>query len=137
MSKDEAVEKLRSTIAKHEERISRLEALIKSEPEASRTTPSIKDFFREKNPQDDLQKTLAVGYYLEKYEGLSSFNVTDIDKSLRDAKEPIPENLNDKMNKNINKKYMMGAKEKKEGKKACGLTAKGETYVESGFAKNK
>ena len=135
--KIDTIAEVKKVLEEHEKRISQLEGLSKTKPETVTTKPSIKDFIRSKKPEDDLQKTLAIGYYLEKFERFSSFNVKDLDKGFRDAKQPVPQNINDKVNKNVEKDYIMEAEEKKDGKLAWVLTAEGEEYVESGFQEKK
>lgn len=136
MSNEEILE-IKKQVEDHEKRISELEAIAQTKPELVTKKLYIKDFIRSKKPKDDVQKTLAIGYYLEKYEGFSSFNVIDLDKGFRDAKQTVPPNINDKVNKNIDKQYIMRDKKKKDGKLAWRLTADGEEYVESDFTEKK
>jgi hypothetical protein len=120
----------------HERRISALEGMpekLKSEGKKL----SIKEFILTKNPIDDVQKTLIIGYYLEHFEGADKFNVKDLTEGFRLAREPIPMNVNDKVNLNIAKGYMMAAKEKKDKFKAWVLTNTGERFVEDGFKEKK
>jgi len=120
----------------HERRISALEGMpekLKSEGKKL----SIKEFILTKNPIDDVQKTLVIGYYLEHFGGADSFNVRELAESFRLAREPVPANVNDKVNLNISKGYMMAAKEKKDKFKAWVLTNSGEKFVESGFEEKK
>ena len=131
--KIDTIAEVKKVLEEHEKRISQLEGLSKTKPETVTTKPSIKDFIRSKKPEDDLQRTLAIGRYLEKYEGFSTFNISDLEKGFRDAKEPVPDNINDKANKNTGKNYLMEAKKKKDNKKAWCLRVKGEEYVDSGF----
>ena len=80
---------------------------------------------------------LVFGYYLEHVEGLGSFNVADLVSIFRSAKEPLPKNINDVINKNINPgKFIMDAAEKKDEKKAWVLTSTGEKYVEEELKKS-
>jgi len=95
---------------------------------------SIKEFIISKKPSNDVQKTLAIAFYVEQYEGLQSFNVDDLGNGFRLAKEPVPQNLNDKVNMNIRKGHLMESKEKKDNKKAFTLTNSGEKYVENNFS---
>ncbi|MDO9183716.1 MAG: hypothetical protein Q7U04_14980 [Bacteriovorax sp.] len=97
---------------------------------------SVTEFLSTKMPHSDVQKTLAIAYYLEKYEHLNSFNVDDIKSHFRLARQPLPQNVNDKININIKKGYIMDAEEKKDSKKAWIVTNSGLEIVESGF-KNK
>lgn len=96
---------------------------------------TIKEFVLEKNLKGDVQKTLIIAYYLEKHENMSSFNVDDLAKYFRLAKEAVPGNLNDKINMNIRKGHIAEASEKKDGKKAWYLTSTGENYVEQELKK--
>ncbi len=96
---------------------------------------SIKEFLLVKKPKDDVQRTLLIGYYLEKYRHIPSFNVRDLEEGLREAKEPIPGNINDKVNINIKSGCLMEAAEKKDKLKAWTLTVTGEQLVERDLKK--
>lgn len=93
-------------------------------------TLSIKEYILAKRPIDDNQKILAIAYFLEQYDGLSSFNAKDLADGFSKAKEKAPANINDRANKIINKTgYLMEAKEKKDNLKAWLLTNSGEYFV--------
>ncbi len=79
----------------------------------------------------DVQKVLALGYFLEYMEDMESFNVSDIETAFRAAKEKPPKNINDAVNKNIAHGFLMDTADKKDSKKAWCLTSTGEKYVES------
>ena len=98
---------------------------------------SVKEFILLKRPSGDVQKALSIAYYLEKNESMSSFNVEDLAHYFQLAKEPTPQNLNDKINMNIKKGHVMEAREKKENKKAWVITNTGEQIVESNFKETK
>ena len=126
---------LEKILKNHEERIVGLEKILLSgsnslSPSITKKI-SIKEFLLEKSPKSDVQKTLCIGYFLEKYEGYESFNLKDIEDGFRMSKEPVPGNINDKINKNIAQDFLMEAKEKKDSKKAWTLTRIGETEVEA------
>ena len=127
-------------IAKLEERVSALEGAEIANPENPKPTRtkdiSIREFLLARKPSGDVQKTLAIGYYLETHEKISPFNISDLTKYFELAKEPTPENINDKINLNIKKGHLTEAKNKKENKKAWIVTNSGEQFLESGF-KNK
>jgi hypothetical protein len=95
---------------------------------------SVKEFMLQKRPSNDVEKTLAIAYFLEKFAGLASFNVDDLGKYFQLAKEATPTNLNDKVNLNIKKGHLAEAKEKKERRKAWIVTNSGEKFVEGGFS---
>jgi len=97
---------------------------------------SIKEFFIEKNPSKDYEKTLVIGYYLENYFGLKSFKVKDLEEGYKSAKEKAPGNINYKIVQNIQKGYMMEVKEVDGKLKAWSLTNTGEKVIEEGFNKN-
>lgn len=94
---------------------------------------SIREFLIEKKPSNDVEKTLAIGYYFEKYGGVSSFNVDDLQQGYEKAKEKRPINLNDKVNLNIKKGHIAEASEKKNNKKAWYVTNSGATFLENNF----
>lgn len=98
---------------------------------------SIKEFLLSKKPNSDVQKALVIGYYLEKYEGYSSFNVPDLEKGFRSAKETVPNNINLCIIRNVQKGHLAEAKEEKNNLKAWYLTNTGGIFVESNFAKGK
>jgi hypothetical protein len=127
------IAKIIEKIEDHERRITSLEKLFAGKPEVIKKI-SVNEFLLEKNPEDELQKVLAIAYYLEKYEGYQVYNVKDIDNQYRSAKEKPPLNLSDKLQKNVKKGYLMEAKEKKDGLKAYTLTNKGLKFVEANFS---
>lgn len=137
MIPDEEIIEIKKKLEEHEKRISKLESSFQTKPETIKKELSIKEFILLKKPKGDVQRTLAVGYYLEKYENLSLFNVKDLEKGFRSAKERVPGNINDKAYQNIKRGYMMEAEEKKDDLKAWVLTNSGERYVENGFKKEK
>jgi len=131
----EEITKINKKLDDHEARILKLERLLQTKPEVIKKKMSIKEFILQKNPKDDVGKALAIGYYLEKFGGLHSFNSKDIEQGFQEAKEKIPSNVADKIYKNIAKGYIMETKEEKDGMKAYVLTNTGEKYVESGIKK--
>jgi hypothetical protein len=128
---------VKKKLEEHEERISRLEKLFQTKPQAIKKKVSIREFMLSKNPKNEMQKTLAIGYYLEKYDDLSSFNAKDLENGFRRAKEKIPGNINYQVIRNIQKGYMMEAEEKKDKRKAWYLTNSGEKYVDNNFEQEK
>jgi hypothetical protein len=92
---------------------------------------SAKEFLLGKSIKSETQKVLALGYFLEREEGLTSFNVPDLGTAFRAAREKLPANMNDIVNKNIARGFMMQAEEKKDSKKAWYLTSTGERFVEN------
>ncbi len=94
---------------------------------------SIRQFMVEKSPTDDVQRSLVIGYYLEKQSGLASFNAKDIEKGFLVSREKVPGNVADKILKNVWKGHMMQVKDDKDSLKAYVLTNAGTKFVESGI----
>lgn len=92
---------------------------------------SAKEFLLTKGAQSEVQKALALGYFLEHMEGMESFNVADLESAFRSAKEKLPKNMNDAANKNVARGFLMEAETKKDSKKAWCLTSTGERHVEN------
>jgi len=135
MPLNEEIIEIKKRLEEHERRISKLEGLPQGKSAVAKKS-SVKEFILSKKVKDEVQKTLAIGYYLENYEGLTSFNVKDLEGGFRKAKEQIPGNINDKVNLNIAKGHMMDAKEKKDKLKAWVLTNSGEKFVQNDFQKD-
>lgn len=96
---------------------------------ASSKKLSPKEFLLTKKYSGDVEKTLVLAYYLEYINSEEPFNVSDLQKVYKVAKEKAPKNLNDMINKNINKGYLTDANEKKDKKMAWVLTSSGEKFV--------
>jgi len=139
MQLDKEILEIKKRLNEHEERLAKLEGSYETEPKVLRKSVSINEFMRSQKPNDDVQKTLAVGYYLEKYEGLTSFNAKDLENAFQRLKVPKSQtiNFNYKAIRNIQQGYMNETKEKKDKQKAWVLTKLGEEYVERGFQKEK
>lgn len=129
----EEFSKIKRKLEEHEKRISKLEKLLQTKPEVSKKKISIKEFILQKQPKNDVQRALAIGYYLENYQGFSCFNFRDVRHGFRRARERVPTNVADKIQQNIAKGHMMEANEEKDGLKAYVLTNNGARFVESGF----
>jgi tRNA U34 5-carboxymethylaminomethyl modifying enzyme MnmG/GidA len=130
-------EEITKILENHEKRVRELESLLKAESPRLQKRVSSKEFILKTNLQNDVQKTLAFGYYLEKYEGFQTFNTTDLETAFRDAKEGVPENINYKVIMNIKKGHIMEAKEKKDNLKAWNLTNSGEVFVETSLQQSR
>lgn len=125
-------ENIRSILENHEKRISALEKIIRTAPPPTIKKLSIREFILSKNPKKDVDKTLAIGYFFERYEKMNSFNVKDLKRGFAAAREKVPPNINDKINQNI-KKGMMMETDEKDNLTAWVLTNKGEKFVENYF----
>ena len=114
-----------------ETRVSALEKHFESGPSlATAKKESAKEFLLKKNIGSETQKVLALAYFAERQAGLISFNVTDLEATFRAAREKLPKNMNDAVNKNVARGFLMEAEQKKDSKKAWQLTATGERFVE-------
>jgi hypothetical protein len=117
-----------------EKRIEKLEGYISGLPSAGPIKGkklSAKEFLLTKELKADTQKVLALGHFLERMEGMASFNVSDLEAAFRSAKEKLPKNMNDAVNKNVARGFIMEAEGKKDLKKAWVLTSTGERHVEN------
>lgn len=120
-----------------ESRLERIEQLLTGSAVAhtNKQKPmSAKEFLQTKKITSDTQKAVALGYFLEHLGGMESFNVADLEAAFRSAKEKVPKNMNDAVNKNIARGFIDEASEKKDSKKAWYLTSTGERYVENELA---
>jgi hypothetical protein len=125
---------IEARFASLERRVGELEHLVQSTaprgPVAGKVL-SIREFMISKNPKTDVDRTLVVGYYLETHGNISPFNLGDLRGAFAQAKEQLPVNLSDAVNKNIQKGLVMEVPNGKDGFKAWVLTNSGEKQVAS------
>jgi hypothetical protein len=116
-----------------EKRIEKLEKLLLGAevPVSKVKKLAAKEFLMRTPARSDVQKVLTLGYFLEYVEGMTSFNVSDLEAAFRAAKEKLPTNINDAVNKNIAQGFLMEAEAKKDSRKAWYLTSTGEKRVGS------
>jgi isocitrate/isopropylmalate dehydrogenase len=115
------LDEIKKILSEHERRISNLENLVRSKPKKVEKHLSIKEFLLMKQPKKDVDKTLAIGYYLEHYKNISPFNAKDLENGFKEAREPPPKNINLTVIRNVEKGYIMEADEKKDNFKALGF----------------
>lgn len=133
------VDSLEFRVKMLEDRIDALEAAAKRSVHSSPYTTvadkqqSPKEFVLTKTPKSGVQKTLVLAYYFEVIAQHGAFNSDDLEAIFRAAKEKLPANINDMVNKNIQKGYLMEDADKKNNKKAWVLTATGEKCVNNNF----
>ncbi len=96
---------------------------------------SIQEYLLSKTPKNDVDKTLAIASYLEKYEKLKFYNKNDLEVSFKKAKDKPPLNINTKVYSNIKKGYMMEVNEKKDNLKCWCLTNSGIKFCKNDFRK--
>ena len=119
-------------LKKIEERLEAIEKLLFNIPAVvqSAKKTSIKEFLLERKPKSEVETTLYIGYFLEKFEIKESFGVEDLKIAFKAARIPSPKNINDTVNKNISKGYLMDAGKKEKGTRSWILTVSGENAVE-------
>jgi len=98
-------------------------------------TLSEKEYLLGKKPTDDVQRAFYLGRYLEEYKRMESFTAEDLRNAFRVAREPVPSNINDKINKNVAKGYFMEV-DPKDDKKAWVLTSTGEKVISDKIGEN-
>jgi len=128
----EELEQIRRVLEEHERRLSKLEEAFETKSPKTVKRMSIREFLNLKKPKTDVDKTLAICYYLEKYENIIPFTRRDIMEAFKKAREKVPANVSDAINKNI-KKGFIDEVGKKEKLKAYQLTNSGEKFVENDF----
>src|SRR5260221_10227095 len=100
-------EETKNILADFEKRISALEKLFEAKPDVVQKEISPREFFIEKNPKSDVEKTLVFAAYCEKYKLMSAYNAEDLADMFRQAKEQTPKNINLNVYRNIQKGFMM------------------------------
>lgn len=96
---------------------------------------SIVEFLKEKKPITAIDKTLVIAVYFEICNPSSeSFGTEDILGLWRQAKEKKPTNINDLINKNVQKSFIAEESKKEKGKKRWYVTSTGFDIVNKGFA---
>lgn len=132
---------IKSFLENIEQRLSRIEESLKapdlSTPKslssvASARSASAREFILKHSPSDDNQRTLVLGAYIEEG-GQQSFTAEDLKRVFREARLKLPANINDKVNKNIAKGYLMDG-DVVDGKKSWMLTMTGQMFIENGLA---
>jgi len=128
-----AFETIGKKIEELESRISKLEILIAAQPpKLTQKKLSLREFVLSKKPNTEAQVGLLIGYYLEHFEGKTSFTAKDISDGFRLAKEPVPANVSDIIFKNAKKAFIDETKEKTGGIKSWTLTNSGIQEIEGG-----
>ena len=133
----EHFEEISQKLEDHEKRIVKLEKLIARgfEDEKLEKKLSIREFLLSKKLKSDVDKTLAFGYFMEKYANLKFYNIRDFEKYFNKAKEKMPKNLNLAIYSNIKKGYISEVEEKKDNLKCWCLTKSGMKFCKNNFKK--
>ncbi len=115
-----------------EKRLSDLEGREESFPSSgSQKKKAVKEFILEKNPKNDVQRTLCIAFYLEKYENKERFTSRDISEFFKKSKLNSPKNVPDKVQKAIGNGWL-----EQDNKGEFYVTLSGEKKVEEGFDKD-
>lgn len=101
----------------------------------ARPKVSIAEFLREKKPVTTVDKALVFAVFYERNSGAQSFGTEDLLTLWRQAKETMPANINDLINKNVKKGMIAEESAKKDGKKKWYVTGTGADIVGKGFQK--
>lgn len=68
---------------------------------------SIREFINSINPKNNVERVLSIAYYKETFDSVSPFTAKDIADGFKDAKEPVPNNINLPIFYNVQKGYLM------------------------------
>lgn len=93
---------------------------------------SVSEFLREINPSNDVRKTTAISYYLEKFGNKKIFSNKEIIGCFKKAKIKLPLNVPDKIQKAIQNGWL-DCKERNQ----YSLTSSGEMAVKNKFSNSK
>jgi len=101
---------------------------------ATARAASAREYILKYTPSDDNQRALVLGAYIEE-KGKESFTVEDLRSVFREARLKLPANMNDKVNKNIAKGYLMDG-DTVDGKKSWMLTMTGQMFIANGLTED-
>lgn len=87
------------------------------------------EFIKKSAAKNQVDRGLVLGYFLEKYQKVSSFTSSDLAEMGKQVKQPFA-NASDVVAKLTARGLMMSAGDK-DGHRAYALTASGEAYVET------
>jgi hypothetical protein len=129
------IETIKEQIRDLDERLRKIEDLTNqpSLPKNFEKQMSLREFVLSKKPSGNPQIGLCVLYYLEYYENKESFNVADLEAGFRRAKEKVPSNVSDVLQKIAKKGFIDQTKSSAKGKNEWTLTNSGVKEVEDGF----
>jgi hypothetical protein len=88
------------------------------------------EFIRKIAPKTQVDRGLALSYYLEQYSSLDSFTTAELADLCKKAKQPAFTNISDVVGQLVSRGLLMGSGDK-DGKRAYSLTTSGEEQVEA------
>lgn len=87
------------------------------------------EFIRKMAPKTQVDRGLALSYYLEYHSSLESFTTAELADICKKAKQPAFTNISDVVGQLVSRGLLMGAGDK-DGKRAYSLTTSGEEQIE-------
>lgn len=87
------------------------------------------EFIRKIAPKTQVDRGLALSYYLEYHSSLESFTTAELSDICKKAKQPAFTNISDVVGQLVARGLLMGAGDK-DGKRAYSLTTTGEEQIE-------
>lgn len=105
---------------------SSVHSVTQAGPTGKKVSPA--QFFKKCNPKTDIDRVLVAGFYLEQSRNTQNFTASEVRDLIKEAKWPPPANVNDAINKNITKGFVMSAGDR-DNKRAFVLTSDGEDVV--------
>jgi hypothetical protein len=118
-------------MAKDVERLLGRKVERRREPSQRETGADPAQFIKSKNPKTDLDKTMCACYFLAKHRNTTSITKKDLDEFFPEARMQMPTNMNDMLNKNVERGYLAPTGKVKEGRKSYYVTTEGEQFVEN------
>ena len=87
------------------------------------------EFLKQLTPKTQMDKALALSYYLEKYSSQESFTTSELSEACKKSKQPNFSNISDCVAKLVSQGLLMNVDDK-DGARAYSLTTTGEKQIE-------
>ncbi len=131
---EQSVAELTQRLLDLETRVARIESSLTSgqakEVRAGKPV-SINEWVRTKRPHSSVETAVVIGVFLERYNKLESFTQDDLRQGFRNAKETMPGNLAETINKCIHKSHFTETGEKRDGLRLLAVTNSGTEFVDN------
>jgi hypothetical protein len=88
--------------------------------------PSLKDFIKEKNPRNDMERIAVFAYFLKYYGKISDMKVGHVVSCFQEINQPVPTNIPQAFKNNQHRK---GWLDTGVGAESAQITIKGENFV--------
>lgn len=89
------LEELKRIIEDHEARIKKLEGIDIS-PQVKTKQKSLREFVNEHKNESDVDKTMLILFFKEKFMGIEGITSRDVTEGFREIREKVPGNIADK-----------------------------------------